>query len=212
MGNEEVLRIELTEAYDEGYRAVERFWPTRPGSVLHALHERRLLKGGVALDAGCGEGTNAHWLANRGYTVDGVEVSPIALGKAAKNYTHRNINWYRADIQDFYLQPQAYDLVVAYGLLHCIPEAAWGDTVSRLQSATTVGGILVLVAFNARSQDIQDAHPGFHPTLKTHSQYMIEFESWEVVLASDEDLHETHPHNGVPHTHSMTRLAARRTV
>ena len=37
---------------------------------------------GRALDVGCGTGTNALWLAQRGFDVLGVDLSPLAVEKA----------------------------------------------------------------------------------------------------------------------------------
>ncbi|HVH21860.1 MAG TPA: methyltransferase domain-containing protein, partial [Pseudonocardia sp.] len=39
--------------------------------------------GGRALDVACGRGAVAVWLAGRGFTVDAVDVSPVALAAAA---------------------------------------------------------------------------------------------------------------------------------
>jgi hypothetical protein len=36
------------------------------------------------------------------------------------------------------------------------------------------------------------------------------YRGWTLLHQSDEDLHETHPHNSIPHVHSMTRLIARK--
>ena len=78
-----------------------------------------------------------------------------------------------------------------------------------LQAATAPGGYNVVCVFNDRQQDLT-AHPGFTPTLLRHTDYLGLYSSWELVYASDEDLHEIHPHNGVPHMHSLTRLIARK--
>lgn len=106
-----------------------------------------------------------------------------------------------------------FDIVIAYGILHCLDsEDHVAIAVRQLKEWTTPGGYLLACAFNSRHQDLS-AHPGFRPTLLSHDDYLMFFEEdaeWSVTLQSDADLHETHPHNGVPHTHSMTRIIARR--
>jgi hypothetical protein len=120
------------------------------------------------------------------------------------------VEWRQADIRTMPLTPGRFCAVLAYGLLHCLADAAEvAATVRRLQVATAPGGYHVLCAFNDRQQDLA-GHPGFSPTLLRHSAYLGLYLGWEVVYASDEDLHETHPHNGVPHAHSLTRVLARR--
>jgi hypothetical protein len=36
------------------------------------------------------------------------------------------------------------------------------------------------------------------------------FRAWDMIEASDTDLHEAHPNNNIPHTHSMTRIIVRK--
>jgi hypothetical protein len=67
----------------------------------------------------------------------------------------------------------------------------------------------LVVAFNQRRQELH-AHPGFTPTLMPDSFFAELYSDWNLVFHTDSDLHETHPHNGIPHTHSMTRIIARK--
>lgn len=53
--------------------------PVNPHLVAHA----DLLPGGIALDVACGLGQNSVWLARRGYHVLGVDLSRVALRRAA---------------------------------------------------------------------------------------------------------------------------------
>src|SRR3954453_9333207 len=70
------------EAYwDRKYRAGHRSWSGEPNPQLVALGTD--LAAGRALDAGCGEGADALWLAGRGWRVTGVDVSAVALARAA---------------------------------------------------------------------------------------------------------------------------------
>jgi len=104
----------------------------------------------------------------------------------------------------------AFDIVIAYGLLHCLRDfSEVKAVVSRLQSATRAGGQNVVCAFNNRRHDFS-AHPGFDPCLLSHNAFLVLYQNWTVEAASDEDLYETHPHNGIPHFHSLTRLIARK--
>ena len=42
--------------------------------------------------------------------------------------------------------------------------------------------------------------------LLPHHAYKQMYSDWRILVSSDTDLHETHPHNQILHTHSMTRL------
>jgi SAM-dependent methyltransferase len=58
--------------WDERYRTRDRLWSGRPNVQLIA--EAQGLTPGRALDVGCGEGTDAIWLAQQGWTVTGIDL------------------------------------------------------------------------------------------------------------------------------------------
>jgi len=163
-----------------------------------------------ALDAGAGEGKNAYFLAERGASVVALELSCDAIRNARKTFgASARVSWIEGDVRTAQLANASFDLVVAYGLFHClsVPDEV-EQVVGRLQEATVAGGWNVVCAFNARSQDLS-AHPGFFPCLLEHSTYVQMYEGWECE-ATDSDLTEIHPHNKIEHTHSMTRIIARK--
>jgi SAM-dependent methyltransferase len=164
------------------------------------------------LDVGCGEGKNAAFIsANRG-TVEALDISDLALQNRPALWAHDpSIKWRTGDIRILELEPLKYDVVVAYGLLHCLTSAQELELVLRkLQEATRAGGYNVICAFNSRHQELH-AHPGFSPALWAHSDYLAAYSGqWDIITCSDSDLVETHPHNDILHTHSMTRLLARK--
>ncbi len=196
--------------YEEGYTGCPCFWGREPGSLLSSLFTVvPTMHGWHALDAGCGEGKNAHAMAVRGAHVIALDCSERAISNGRVAFSDRGIEWCCGDIQDYPLKGN-FDIVVAYGLLHCLPsQAAVAAVVERLKSLTGAGGYLVVCAFNSRSHDLS-AHPGFTPCLLDHLQYVKFFDGWHMLTATDTDLQETHPHNLVPHHHSMTRIMARR--
>jgi SAM-dependent methyltransferase len=201
-----------TGGYDEGYCACSCFWGTEPSTLVHLLRDRvgTLDKLNV-LDAGCGEGKNAAFLAGEGAIVDAIDVSEPAVRNGRRQWPNlKGIRWQVADILTIDLPYQHYDIVVAYGLLHCMRSAAEiRSLLTRLQRATCLTGYFVLCAFNARYQDLS-AHPGFNPCLLHHAEYMEAFAGWDIIAGSDSDLTERHPHNNIEHTHALTRVLARK--
>jgi len=197
--------------YDDGYAACPCFWGREPGSLVARFLARVPdVAGWDVLDAGCGEGKNAHALMMRGARVTAVDTSALALHNAREAWPSSTVAWVHADVRRLTLPPASFDLVVAYGLLHCL--ACRGEVealVARFQAVTRAGGRHVICAFNERRQELM-AHPGFEPCLIPHSAYLDLYRDWDIEEASDEDLHETHPHNRIAHVHSLTRLTARR--
>ena len=202
----------MAGGYDSGYESCPCFWGREPGSfvkrfaaLLPSMHGLR------ALDVGCGEAKNAAYLAGLGCSVVALDLSWPALMNARRAWPDSPIALIAADARALPLKPEAhFDVVIAYGTLHCLP--AYSDvtaTVAEIQRRTVQGGYNIVCAFNARDHDFS-GHPGFDPTLLEHSEYVRMYGGWEVLSASDSDLCETHPHNMVPHHHSLTRILARK--
>ncbi len=198
--------------YDSGYNACPCFWGREPSSLVTRLvRQVGSVAGWRVLDAGCGEGKNAAYLAALGADVHAIDISASAIKNARQAWGERErITWESSDIRTFSDNAGLYDLIIAYGLLHCMPdEDSVTDLTNRLQTITRPKGYHVMCTFNSRSQDLS-AHPGFCPTLLSHQAYLDLYESWNIVIASDTDLHEIHPTNNIPHMHSMTRIIAQR--
>src|SRR5205814_628062 len=104
-------------AWEERYRTQPKIWSGRPNPQLVA--EATGLTPGRALDVGCGEGADAVWLAQRGWTVTAVDISTTALERAAAHAADagsqvaERITWTHADLRDHRPTEGAFDLVSA---------------------------------------------------------------------------------------------------
>lgn len=194
--------------YDLGYKNCSCFWGDQPGSLVHKF---LLLKPKVIdidiLDAGCGEGKNSIYFARKGAKVKAIDVSQVALANAKKAWKdYKLVDWICGDIRTVSFSEKKFDLIVMYGLLHCLEEATEiKETIQKMQELTKFGGHHIICSFNKRSQDLS-AHPNFFPTLLDHQFFLKQYKNWRCKFSSDEDLHEIHPHNKIPHSHSLTRL------
>lgn len=204
----------MNGGYDDGYGKCACFWGLEPGSFVKLFHAQTpFIEGFSILDVGCGEGKNAVFLAAAGATVEACDVSALAIKNARHQWTEQSgVTWKMDDVRHMKLPEAHFDAVVAYGLFHCLPSGAEiRKTIDRLQAATKYQGFHVICAFNSRRQELH-AHPGFTPSLLDHAEYLAAYSSWEVVAQSDSDLTERHPHNDIEHTHSMTRILARKVL
>jgi tellurite methyltransferase len=198
----------MNGGYDDGYRACPCFWGNKPGSLVLALLREYCFKDKFVLDLGCGEGKNAAALARAGARVTAVDCSELAVANGKKAFPDIEIDWQLRSVITYEWIQQGYDVIIMYGLLHCLPsEDIILETINNSVSSTKPGGLHILVSFNNRHHDLS-AHPNLTPTLLPHSAYASAYSRHNILTISDSDLHETHPHNNIPHHHSLTRLIA----
>ncbi len=98
--------------WDDRYRATELVWSAGPNQFVVAELEH--LAPTRAPDLACGEGRNAIWLAEHGWTVTGVDFSEAALEKARRIAATRNvtIQCELADITEYTPPAAQFDLVI----------------------------------------------------------------------------------------------------
>lgn len=139
-----------TQAYwDERYRSADRIWS---GNVNPRLAEAITeLTPGTALDIGCGEGGDAIHLAAHGWQVTGVDVSQVALDRAARAAGDHRITWERRDYLTWAPPVDAYDLVTAHFIQ--LPPDQRTALHRRLAAAVRPGGTLLIVGHHP-----QDSH------------------------------------------------------
>ena len=111
----------------------------------HLIHEVKELAPGTALDAGCGAGAEALWLARQGWQVTGADISPAALAFAAERAATRGaagrVNWVQADLSTW--QPDTlYDLVTTHYAHSALPQLEFYD---RIASWVAPAGTLLIV-------------------------------------------------------------------
>jgi SAM-dependent methyltransferase len=129
--------------WDDLYNSKDTLWSGKPNPVLVA--EAVDLQPGRALDVGCGEGADALWLAAHDWTVTAIDISAVALQRAAQHASdaQAEIRWRQADVTAEAPPEGPYDLVTAQ-YFHVGPDAM-PSTLRRLASAVAPGGTLLVV-------------------------------------------------------------------
>ncbi|MDP9117112.1 MAG: class I SAM-dependent methyltransferase [Actinomycetota bacterium] len=136
-------RIVGAQAWDERYASADQIWSGRPNGAL--VTEVAHLQPGRALDVGCGEGADAVWLAGNGWEVTALDVSTVALARAAVHAEQANarVTWVAAGLEEAPLAAQSFDLVTAqYPALLRTPGH---DAERKLLACVAPGGTLLVV-------------------------------------------------------------------
>lgn len=114
----------------------------------HLVAEIADLPPGRALDAGCGHGSDAIWLAARGWDVTAVDFAATALShaRATADATGPDvagrIAWVEADLATWTPPRDGYDLVVC---LYVHVDGSVEEMVRRMATGVARGGTLLLV-------------------------------------------------------------------
>lgn len=139
------------EEWDARYRDAELLWTGEANRFVAA--ELDGVPPGRALDLGCGEGRNAVWLAQRGWTVTAVDFSSVAVekGRALAAARSVEIDWLVEDVTSWRPPPEAYEaVVVAY--LH-LPAEPLAGVLHAAAAAVAPGGLLVAVGHDRDNAD-----------------------------------------------------------
>ncbi|GAA3959059.1 class I SAM-dependent methyltransferase [Gordonia caeni] len=111
----------------------------------HPYLQRELagLTPGTAVDAGCGAGSEAIWLAAHGWTTTGADVSASALRLAADRADQAGVtvDWVHADLTDW-APAEPVDLVTTF---YAHPEGDQLAFYRRLSDWVAPGGTLLVV-------------------------------------------------------------------
>jgi SAM-dependent methyltransferase len=124
----------------------------RPQQAFVRLVEQGAIQGAV-LDAGCGTGENALYLAALGYAVVGIDAVPAAIERARAKMQARGleVQFLLADALQLEVLGRTFDSVIDSGLFHVFcSDADRMRYVASLASALRVGGHLYILCFSDR--------------------------------------------------------------
>lgn len=107
---------------------------------------------GTALDIACGTGRNTHFLAEKGFLVDAVDLSDYALSKIKNLAT---INKIEEDLDSYNLEVNRYDLIININYLN-------RRFFPQIKEALKNGGMVIFETFIVAHGDFaQPSNPEF---------------------------------------------------
>jgi SAM-dependent methyltransferase len=133
----------VTDHYADG---TYRWWHLSQPSpeLLSAVGDGWLSGAGRALDVGCGLGTEAGHLASLGWQVSGIDLSVVALGRAAGLWPVPS--FLRADVRAMPFQARSFDIAMDRGCFHYLPASDRPRYAAEVQRVLRPGGKLLLRA------------------------------------------------------------------
>jgi 2-polyprenyl-3-methyl-5-hydroxy-6-metoxy-1,4-benzoquinol methylase len=173
------MSYDRVKAFKDAYLSEDaRPWDIgRPQKVFVELEKAGQISGSV-LDAGCGTGENALYLASKGYEVLGIDVQEVAIERAIAKAKERNLeaSFQIADALNLQALGPKFDTVIDSGLYHVFADPEVHRFAESVHSVLVPGGCFFLLTFS----DAEKA-PGPRPRRVPKTEiYDIFSEGWDV--------------------------------
>lgn len=145
---------------------------------------------GIALDAGCGHGAEALWLAASGWDVTAVDFSPSALehgrttALALGSDVAERISWVEGDLGSWTPPSRRFDLV---SCLYVHVAGSVGEFVTLLGSGVAPGGTLLLVGHRPIDPATGKPTPAADQVQVSVEEAVeaLDASEWEIVVAEE---------------------------
>ena len=131
--------------WNEKFSTTDYAYGTEPNDFLVSAVTN--LKRGATLSLAEGEGRNAVWLAQQGFTVSAIEQSEKGVGKTLRLALQRGVIVMaeRGELETFHIQPNSWDLVVS--IYAHTPQELRRKLHRQVVAGLKPGGVFVLEAY-----------------------------------------------------------------
>lgn len=170
--------------WDERYREEALAYGSAPNDFL--VEQAGMLRPGNCLCLAEGQGRNAVWLAEQGFSVTAVDQSPVGMERARDLAASRGVALFTevADLAQFDLGHQAWDNIVS--IFGHLPGTLRRDVHGRVVEALRPGGIFLLEAYTPEQLETSGiGGPSDPDMLLTVEKLKIELGALEILLARE---------------------------
>ncbi len=198
--------------WDERYLSSPRIWSGQPNPQLVA--EVGKMAPGRALDVGCGEGADSLWLAQQGWDVVGVDISGVALERAARHARDADpvvsgrIEWRKADLLTQRPEQESFDLVSVQFMQ--LPPEPRQQLFAAVAASVRDGGYLLVVGHHPSDLGLGVPRPPMPERFYT-SEELVELldDGWIVLVNEARPRPATTPDGDDLTVHDAVLLARR---
>jgi len=190
--NREPGLVDKLGGWDKVYRELKTEdlpWNAgKPDSDLVRLMESGVIPPGPVLDLGVGPGHDAAFLAQKGFDVTAIDISPTALALARKTAraggVESRIEFREEDVLELKSKPGAFSFVYDRGCFHLFESAKRPVYLDRIGRALKTGGHLSIRTFSDK------VPPGPGPYRFTREELLGYFKDAYELLSLSEGIFE----------------------
>ena len=170
---------DMRSLWNARYEAEGSLWGAEPNQFLVEIAD--VLEPGTALDLGCGQGRNSFWLASRGFTVTGLDLSPVAIEQArgVAEELDVDVSFESVDLTKWDPAGRVWDLVVLT-YLH-LSEERRPVVHGAAKRAVAPGGRLVVIAHHLDNFENGVGGPPVPELLFTEQQLADDFSDLKIL-------------------------------
>jgi tellurite methyltransferase len=142
--------------YDETYTRTEDYFGTEPEALLENYYHR-LDKSGRILDIGVGQGRHALFLARKGFTVDAIDPSKVAIETVSGRTTEEglSIRTYRCEFDAFAPQIDPYSGILIFGLIQILSWESIQLLLEKVKAWTRARSLVFVRAFSIEDSSFE---------------------------------------------------------
>lgn len=167
--------------WNQRYAEGDTPWDTgNPSGQLIAVLDERRIEPCRALEIGCGTGTNAVYLAQRGFQVTAFDLSALAIEQARDRARQAgvSIDFQQADMLHLPPWKERFGFIFDRGVYHVLRQEKLDLLLDVLRRVTAPGSLWLTLAGNAND----DRPPGQGPPVVSAEEICRELEPLFVLL------------------------------
>ncbi len=140
--------------WNDKFRQMSDLLAPRPPSVMVERFYRDV-DGKRALDLACGGGRHTLFLSAKGFDVDAVDISDVALKRLAQRVDSKRVRLIEADLDTYVIEKNRYDFIVKTNYLD-------RNLIECAKTALKSGGIFIVETYmEDEANEKKDSNPDF---------------------------------------------------
>lgn len=163
----------MPESWEAHYQIDRPPWETgRPSAELRRVIEEENIRRCRVLELGCGSGINAVWLAQQGFDVTAIDITPLAIEKARERAAAAGVNVHFAvdDVLNLAQEYEPFPFFFDRGCYHAVRRENVQAYLRTLREVTAPGSLGLVLTGNAK----EPSAPGQGPPVVSEAELYAE--------------------------------------